>query len=134
MFPADTTRGPGVLGTNRRRIPDMSELHIRKLPARRARLYAFETRGKITKADVEWMADALQPAFERDEEVDILIVMRDYDGIEGRRPVFDTKALSAQAHSARHVRKYAVVGAPDWDETMIRRGMSPISAGRGQDF
>ena len=110
----------------------MSELNIRKLPAPEPGLHAFETRGKITKADVEFMADALKPAFERDEEVDILIVMRDYDGIEVGA-VFDTKALSAQAQSARHVRKYAVVGAPDWAETMINV-MSPISPVEARTF
>ncbi|MCG6114006.1 MAG: STAS/SEC14 domain-containing protein [Mesorhizobium sp.] len=110
----------------------MSELNIRKLPAPEPGLHAFETMGKITKADVEFMADALKPAFERDEEVDILIVMRDYDGIEVGA-VFDTKALSAQAQSARHVRKYAVVGAPDWAETMINV-MSPISPVEARTF
>ena len=33
--------------------------------------------------------------------------------------VFDLEAMKAQAQSTRHVRKYAVVGAPDWAEAMI---------------
>ncbi len=55
----------------------MSDLNIRALPAPEPGLHAFKTRGKITKADVEWMAGVLKTAFEVEETVDILIVMRD---------------------------------------------------------
>ncbi len=47
--------------------------------------------------------------------------------------MFDTKALSAQAQSARHVRKYPVVGAPDWAETMINF-LAPISPVEARTF
>lgn len=107
----------------------MTELNIHKLPTADPALYAFEIIGKITKPEVEWMADILDQAFEDQETLDILIILRGYDGIEAGA-VFDLKALKAQAQSTRHVRKYAVVGAPEWAETMINffAPASPVAA------
>jgi hypothetical protein len=92
-------------------------------------LHAFRVEGKIAAADVEGMAERLQAAFEAHDEIDILIVMSSYQGIEAGA-VFDRKALSAQARSVRHVRRYGVVGAPDWAEAMINffAPVSPIEA------
>lgn len=91
---------------------------IRQLPTNRAGLYAFEVTGKIEKDDIEGMAAILSAAFDREEEVDILLTMPGYDGIE-LGAVFDKEALAAQAASAKHVKRYAVVGAPAWASAMI---------------
>ncbi len=91
---------------------------IVSLQTDRPDLYAFEVRGKITKPDITRMADQLKVAFERQNTVDVLIVITSWDGIE-LGAVFDTNALSAQAQANSHVRKYAVVGAPGWAEAMI---------------
>ncbi len=107
----------------------MTVLNIRKLRTPEPALHAFEIIGKITKPEVEWMAAVLQGAFEVQDTLDILIVMRGYDGIEAGA-VFDLKSLKAQSQSVLHVRKYAVVGAPDWAEAMINffAPISPVSA------
>ena len=84
----------------------------------RADLLIFDIRAKITEPDIEWMAAQANAAFDRFDEVDMLIVMSNYDGAE-LGAIFDGEALGVQARAARHVRRYAVVGAPAWAAAMI---------------
>jgi hypothetical protein len=102
----------------------MTSTSIRRLPTTADRLLAFEISDGITKQDVEWMADQVRPAFASNDAVDILVILRTYTGLDAGA-VFDVKALTAQARSALHVRRYAVVGAPDWVETVLAL-MDPI--------
>jgi hypothetical protein len=97
----------------------MPSTNIRRLSTASAHLIAFEISDGITRQDVEWMADEVAPAFDAGEIVDLLVILRSYKGLEPGA-VFDAKAAAAQARSAFHVRRYAVVGAPDWVETVIR--------------
>ena len=98
---------------------------IVSLPTDRPTLHAFEVRGKITKPDIERMAEQMKAAFEVQDEVDILISITDWDGIE-LGAAFDARSMSAQAQANRHVRKYAVVGAPGWAKAMINL-FSPLT-------
>ena len=98
---------------------------IVSLPTDRTNLFAFEVRAKITKPDIEWMAERLTTAFEAKGTVDILIMITHWDGIE-LGAAFDAKAMSAQAQANSHVRKYAVVGAPGWAKAMINM-FSPLT-------
>lgn len=91
----------------------------------RVDLLAFEINAKIEKEDIEWMAHQVELAFQRLEVVDMILVMRHYDGAE-LSAVFNSDALKSQADSAKHVRKYAVVGAPLWAKAMINL-FSPVS-------
>lgn len=102
---------------------------ITRIDTQPATLQAFRVDGKITRPDIEWMASVLTAAFEAWDEVDVLIVMASWQGIEVGA-AFDPKALSAQARSVRHVRRYAVVGAPGWAEAMINLSspLSPVEA------
>ena len=84
----------------------------------RPNLLIFEILAKITKADIEWMSHAVDAAFEIQQEVDMLIVMRRFDGQEVGA-LFDGEAIKVQTKSLNHVRRYAVVGAPGWAELMI---------------
>lgn len=81
-------------------------------------LLIFDIRAKIAEPDIEWMAAQADAAFDRFGEVDMLIVMSNYDGAE-LGAIFDGDALGVQARAARHVRRYAVVGAPAWAKAMI---------------
>lgn len=91
---------------------------IVSIPTDRETLHAFEVRSKITKPDIEWMANKLKAAFAAQSAVDILIEISNWDGIEPGA-VFDAKSMSAQVQANSHVRKYAVVGAPGWAKAMI---------------
>lgn len=85
----------------------------------------FEVVAKITEADIEWMAARVAAAFDEQDESDMLILMRHYDGVE-LRALFDAKAIHAGMRSLRHVRRYAVVGAPAWAAAMINL-FSPLT-------
>ena len=102
--------------------PDRS---ITRRDSSRADLLIFEIRAKITKQDMEWMAAQADAAFDRLGEVDMLLVMSNYDGAE-LGAIFDGDALGVQARAARHVRRYAVVGAPAWAGAMINL-FSPLT-------
>lgn len=105
---------------------------IAALDAPRPDLLAFEIRAKIEKEDIEWMARRVEAAFDRHETVDMLILIPHYEGTE-LGAVFDAEALKAQARSARHVRRYAVVGAPAWASAMIDL-FSPVSPVEAKTF
>jgi len=92
-------------------------------------LLAFRLRGQITEDAVETMADAMTAAFKEFDEVDVLIILCQFEGVSGSA-VFDADALGAQAQSIFNIRRYAVVGAPDWAERMIDtlKFFSPVDA------
>jgi SpoIIAA-like len=98
---------------------------ISEMPTKRSDLFAFEVDGKIHEKDIEWMARRLKSAFDALGTVDIIIVMTNWDGIDFGA-AFDAEGLSAQGKAAKHVRKYAVVGAPGWAAAMINL-FSPLS-------
>lgn len=104
--------------------PDGSVLR-RESPRRD--LLAFEIRKKITKSDMEWMSHVVDRAFDAHDEVDMLLIMTNYEGAE-LGALFDGDAMSVQARSNKHVRRYAVVGAPAWASAMINvfGSVSPV--------
>ena len=103
----------------------MKQRTISPISTSRSDLYGFEVNGRIHEADIEWMAQTLQTAFTQQGKVDIIIVMREWDGID-LAAAFDSELLAAQARANRHVRKYAVVGAPGWAKGMINL-FSPLT-------
>ena len=103
----------------------MAVSSITQLRASRPDLFAFEIAGRIHEPDIAAMARTLQAAFDRLGEVDILIVIRQWDGLDVSA-AFDGEALKAQALAIAHVRKYAVVGAPAWAKAMINL-FSPLT-------
>ena len=103
----------------------MAHGSLTQIATARPDLFAFEVRGRIHEPGIEAMARTLQRAFDRMGEVDILIIMRHWDGID-LCAAFDWESLKAQARANSHVRKYAVVGAPGWAEAMINL-LSPLT-------
>lgn len=98
---------------------------IREAAAGRPDLLVFEIDARITQADIEWMAARVSAAFDERDEIDMLIVMRNYEGVE-LGAVFDPAAMKVGMRSLRHVRRYAVVGAPAWASAMINL-FSPLT-------
>ena len=86
--------------------------------APRPDLLAFEVRDRITKPDIEWMASIADEAMKTFDEIDMLIVMSNYEGSDAGA-VFDGYAMGVQARSVAHVRRYCVVGAPMFARAMI---------------
>jgi hypothetical protein len=98
---------------------------ITRLPTARADLFAFRVDGRIHKPDIEAMARIVDEGFERLGEIDMLIVITRWDGID-LGAAADPKMLGTQARANAHVRKYAVVGAPGWAKAMINLS-SPLT-------
>lgn len=91
---------------------------IVQLPSERPNLLMFEIRARITKEDMEWMAERVDAAFDAQERIDLLLIMTNYDGAE-LGAVFDGEAAGVMMRSLKHVRRYGVVGAPGWARAMI---------------
>lgn len=89
--------------------------------APRQDLLAFEIVRKITKSDIEWMSSIVEQAMNSLDEIDMLIVMANYEGSD-LGAMFDGHAMSVQTRSVAHIRRYAVVGAP-----MLARAMIAVS-------
>ncbi len=102
---------------------------IRRRPDPRPTLLVFEIAGKISKSDIEDMANQIEQAFDALDRVDLLLIMTDFEGME-TGAVFDREALATQVRSLRHVRKYGVVGAPGWARAMIEFSdfLTPVEA------
>jgi hypothetical protein len=129
---AGTSRRTLALQAAERMEASLQHQAITEIQTKRPDLFGFEVNGKIMEHDIEWMARRLKGAFDAHGTVDIIIVMRNWEGI-ALSAVFDSEGLSAQGKAVQHVRKYAVVGAPTWAEAMINL-MAPISPVEAKTF
>ena len=89
-----------------------------QVESQRPSLLIFEIRAKIAREGVEWMARRVDPAFDAQEQIDLLLLMANYDCAE-LGAVFDGAAAGVMMWSLKHVRRYGVVGAPGWARAMI---------------
>lgn len=85
----------------------------------RADLLAFDVRAKITKPDIEWMASQVDDAMKAHGEIDMLIIMSDFEGAE-LGATFDGYAVGVEARSVAYIRRYVVVGGPAFVRVMIK--------------
>jgi hypothetical protein len=91
---------------------------IERIEEERASLLAFRIDGRVERDDIEAMAREVLAAFEERGEVDMLILLEDWDGISAGA-ILSRERVEAQVSAVRHVRKYAVVGPPDWAAALI---------------
>jgi hypothetical protein len=91
---------------------------IRRTAAPRPDLLSFEVLGHVPAEDMAWMARQVDDAFAVMQRVDMLIVMRGFEGADAGALV-DPAVVKVQLRSLGKVRRYAVVGAPAWARTMI---------------
>jgi GNAT superfamily N-acetyltransferase len=102
---------------------------VRRVPGTRPGLFEFAVRGRIRAEDMGTMARLLEAAFARWGEIDVVIVVEDWQGLD-LGAALHPRALRAQARSNAHIRRYAVVGPPDWAATMIEASdpLTPVEA------
>ena len=102
---------------------------IRQTQSGRADLLVFEVVSKIHRSDMETMAAAVDAAMEVHDQIDILLLFTDFEGVT-LGALFDGEAMKVGLRSNTHVRRYAVVGAPAVAEVMIRLfdPVSPVDA------
>ena len=89
-----------------------------QVESHRPSLLIFEIRAKIAREGMEWMARRVDPAFDAQEQIDLLLLMANYDCAE-LGAVFDGEAAGVMMWSLKHVRRYGVVGATGWARAMI---------------
>ena len=86
---------------------------LRLIDTGNPRLIAFEMEGVLTPDDVERVIAPLQAAFDSNQQIDVLGRITNYRGFDPS--IFaQTSILSVKLTSLSHVRRYAIVGAPDW--------------------
>lgn len=102
---------------------------IERQASSRPDLLVFEVVGRLHSNDMRRMADQVSEGFDRHGRIDILLLFRVFDGATAGA-IVEPEALKAEAASVVHVRRYGVVGAPDWADAMISVGgsLSPIDA------
>lgn len=93
--------------------------NIRRINSDRDDLFAFEITGHITAADVDSVYETLARAYDAHPKVDLLVRMTNYDGWDWNVIARET-TLVAKTRALKHIRRYAVVGGPDWIAGMIR--------------
>jgi hypothetical protein len=97
------------------------------VPSDRSDLLIFEIRNRISEADMTWMAGEVDQAIERHNRIDLMLIMTNFEGAD-IGAVFNGDAASVSLRSLRHLRKYAVIGAPVWARTMIEslKWLTPV--------
>lgn len=79
---------------------------------------AFELGGHVGRREIREMAATVLAAFERYDEIDMLVLLPQFTGLTPAAAV-DLKALKAGVLSLGKVRRYAVVEPPVWAKAMI---------------
>jgi SpoIIAA-like len=88
------------------------------VPSGRPDLVIFEIDGMLEAADMKHMARVVQDAFENQPQIDLLIIMKSFDGVSPAA-ILQADALQVSIESLAKVRRYCVVGAPTWARVLI---------------
>lgn len=76
-------------------------------------LFAFELDGRVTCGGVDALCERLSEAVRSGTGLKVLAVIKRYDGFDPSI-LIDRKYLELKLSLLRHVRRYAIVGGPDW--------------------
>ena len=86
---------------------------VRRLDTDRRDVLAFEACGHLQASDIENIYGLLEGACQLHPKIDVLLRMRDYDGIDWNAMARDWTLLG-RSRAIKHIRRYAVVGGPSW--------------------
>lgn len=91
---------------------------IKRLPTKRDTLIAYTLDGHVSANDIASVNTELLAIYKQHPKVDLLVKMKSFDGFDWRAIWTDT-TYAVKTQSLNHIRRYAIVGAPSWMETMI---------------
>ena len=91
---------------------------IRRIPTNREDVFAFAIEGHLDDASLENLYGLLDAAYETHEEIDLLIRLTGYEGVDWTA-AFSESMLSMRAKSLKKLRHYAIVGGPLWRQASI---------------
>ena len=86
---------------------------VRRIETDRGDACAFEVVGHVSAADVENLYGLLEGAYALHPQIDLLIRMVDFEGIDWSEVSPETRQTGRE-HAFAHVRRCAAVGDPDW--------------------
>lgn len=98
--------------------PNDNPPNVRRIETSREDAYAFEIVGHIGATDMENLYGLLEGAYEVHDKIDVLVILHDYQGFDWQAAVKEQSMLG-KTHALKHIRKYAVVGGPQWMSSMI---------------
>jgi hypothetical protein len=84
---------------------------------------AYEIDGRISREDVEEVFAAFEKATSGGREIDLMAVVKDWDGFQ--LSIVNRDLMGSKFAAIGKVRRYAVVGAPGWME-MAAHAMEPM--------
>lgn len=91
---------------------------IRRIPTNRSDVFAFAVEGHLDDPSLENLYGLLDAAYEEHEEIDLLIRLTGYEGLDWTA-AFSESALSMRSKSLQHLRRYAIVGGPLWIQASL---------------
>ena len=99
----------------------MTTIHgVVPIPTAHEHVHAFDITGDLDATGMGEMAEILNTAFDtHDGKINILLRFKDFETSDATAGT-TLSAIKAQIRSLTHVGRYAVVGAPQAAETMIR--------------
>ena len=86
---------------------------FRRLNSDRRNLVVVRVDGRLSEDAIEDIADELRAVFKSERKVDLIVEVADWQGFE-LKALFDDDLWKMKAGAWKHLRRYAVVGAPGW--------------------
>ena len=93
-------------------------LAIKRLDSSRPDLFVYEMDGHLTSQDVTELYGTLEKAYADHDKVDLVVKLTNLDGWDWSAAFTETTWVG-KTHALKHIRRYAVVGAPVWMKTVI---------------
>lgn len=91
---------------------------VRRIPTDREDVFAFAIEGHLDDASLENLYGLLDAAYADHEEIDLLIRLSGYDGVDWSS-AFSQSMISLREKSLRQLRRYAIIGGPVWLQTSV---------------
>jgi hypothetical protein len=86
---------------------------VRRIPTNRDDAFAFAIEGHLSNADIENLYGLLDAAYEQHDKIDLLLRLDGFEGLDWSA-TFKDSTFTMQSRSLKHIRRYAIVGAPAW--------------------
>lgn len=86
---------------------------IRRILTDRDNVFAFAVEGRLDEKALQNLYGLLEAAYETHDEVDLLIRLTGYEGIDWSS-AFSESMFELRSKSLRKLRRYAVIGGPLW--------------------
>lgn len=91
---------------------------VRQIETNNPDVYAFRVDGHIDDDTSEAMAEFMNDVFDSQDKVNMLLDLSNFSGSDWDS-ILDGDVIASRFRALTHVKKYAVVGAPDKAATMI---------------